>query len=151
MAMTMQDIKEYVARTVNNTNPNQLESMINAYVESSGGGGGGDDNPLKIVNFTLVNETTKEFTLQLPVCNSAEIAALQGMDILGSRTYEIKAIICGNAGLGTIIPVDDSITYLYIPGGSVSINGNGEPVATTGQVDLVVGNNNTLTITYNDN
>lgn len=150
MAMTMQDIKEYVARTVNNTNPNQLESMINAYVESSGGGGGGDDNPLKIVNFTLVNETTKEFTLQLPMTNSAEIAALQGMDILGSRTYEIKAIICGNAGLGTIIPVDDSIPYLYTPGGSVSINGNGEPATVTGQVDLAIGNNNTLTISYNN-
>ena len=35
MAMTMQNIKEYVARTVNNTNPNQIESMINAYAESS--------------------------------------------------------------------------------------------------------------------
>lgn len=150
MAMTMQDIKEYVARTVNNTNPNQLESMINAYVESSGGGGGGDDNPLKIVNFTLVNETTKEFTLQLPITNNAEIAALQGMDILGSRTYEIKAIICGNAGLGTIIPVDDSIAYLYTPGGSVSINGNGEPATVTGQVDLAIGNNNTLTISYSN-
>lgn len=149
MAITMQNIKEYVARTVNNTNPNHLESMINAYVESSGGGGG-DDNPLKIVNFTLVNETAKEFTLQLPITNSAEIAALQGMDILGSRTYEIKAIICGNAGLGTIIPTDDSVPYLYTPGGSVSINGNGEPATITGQVDLVIGNNNTLTISYSN-
>lgn len=45
--MTMQDIKKYVAKTVNNTNPNQIESMINAYAESS--------CKLFVVNLATVN------------------------------------------------------------------------------------------------
>ena len=149
MAMTMQDIKEYVARTVNNTNPNQLESMINAYVESSGGGGGGDDTHMKIVTLKITNNTTDAFKLAIPfasIPDMGQAAALSQGDVPPSSTTNFQVITYDRTGVGNINPTTNGTTYTYTPSGSIIINGDTTPKQTTGQVDIIIGANCTLVI-----